>query len=91
MNKDSLSPENSRRLYWARTRQWTLLLLLVWFVFTFVTSYFADTLNQIVIFGFPLGFYMAAQGNLLIYALIVGAYVVVMQYLEKRYGIRDGG
>lgn len=91
MSDDRLLTENHRKLYWERTRHWTLFFLLVWFLFTFVTSYFADALNQFVIFGFPLGFYMAAQGSLLIYVLIVGAYVLVMHRLEKKYGIRDRG
>jgi len=84
-------PAQNRQMYWLRNRQLTVLLLLLWFLVTYLASYFADALNQVVILGFPLGFYMAAQGSLIVYVLIVGAYALAMRKLEKKYGIEDQG
>lgn len=89
MTINTLSPEASRQRYWLRNRQLTAALLLVWFLVTYLASYFADALNSIVIFGFPLGFYMAAQGSLLVYVLAVGFYAFAMRRLDKKYGIED--
>ncbi len=88
---NTLEPEQRRKLYWLRNRQLTLALLLVWFLVTYVASYFADGLNNVVFFGFPMGFYMAAQGSLIIYVLVVGCYALMMRRLEKKYGIEDQG
>lgn len=52
-------------------RRLTLGLLLVWFVATFVLAWFARPLAQLTFFGWPFSFYMAAQGSLLIYLLII--------------------
>ena len=52
--------------YWGRNLKLTGVLLFVWFVFTFVAAFFARELNTITFLGFPLGFYNAAQGALIL-------------------------
>lgn len=83
-------PDSARRqAYWRANRRLTLGLLLVWFLVTYLASFYADSLNRIVVFGFPLGFYMAAQGSLLIYVAIIGVYALAMRRLERRYGFEE--
>ena len=76
--------------YWRKNLRITALLLLVWFVVTFVVSYFAQALNSVTVFGFPLGFYMGAQGALLIYVAIIWAYARYMNALGQEYGVKEG-
>lgn len=59
--------------YWLQTRHLTVVLLLVWFLVTFVLSYFARSLS-FSFFGWPFSYYMASQGSLLIYLLIAFVY-----------------
>jgi putative solute:sodium symporter small subunit len=76
--------------YWSRNLRITAILLSIWFLVTFVASYFARELNEIVIFGFPLGFYMGAQGALIVYVAIIGYYAWYMNRLDKEYGVSEG-
>lgn len=76
-------------LYWRKTRRLTLTLLVVWLLITFGLAWFARDLNEISIFGFPLGFYMAAQGTLIIYLLLIWYYNWRMRRLEEEFGIDD--
>lgn len=76
--------------YWRRTLGVTTALLAVWFVVTFVASYFARELNAFSFLGFPLGFYMGAQGALIVYLLIVGFYAWYMNRLDDELGVREG-
>ena len=46
---------------------------------------------EMVFFGWPLGFYMAGQGSLIIFICIVWLYDRGMVRLEKRYGVKDEG
>jgi putative solute:sodium symporter small subunit len=46
------------------------IIVTLWAIFSFVAPAFAVQLNTIVIFGFPLGFYMAAQGSLIAYVVL---------------------
>jgi putative solute:sodium symporter small subunit len=76
-------------LYWRKTRRLTLFLLVVWLLITFGLAWFARELNEISIFGFPLGFYMAAQGTLIIYLVLIWYYNRRMRRLEEEFGIDD--
>ena len=76
--------------YWRKNLVVTALLLLVWFIVTFVEAWFARELNGITVFGFPLGFYMSAQGSLAIYVIIIGVYALLMRKLDLEYGVDEG-
>lgn len=75
--------------YWQTNLRTTSILLAIWFVATFVMGWFARELNEIVIIG-PLGFYMSAQGSLIIYVLIIWFYARYMNNLDKQYGVEEG-
>lgn len=77
------------REYWRKTLRMTGLLLAVWFLVTFVVSYYARELNEVVIFGFPLGFYMGAQGALIVYVLLIAFYAYYMRRLDRQYGVDE--
>jgi putative solute:sodium symporter small subunit len=59
----ALTPEQ-RDAYWKKTSRLMWIIMVLWVIFSFVIPAFAVQLNEIVIAGFPLGFYMAAQGSL---------------------------
>ncbi len=75
------SVRNAR--YWQRTCRLTLALLAVWFVVAFGLVYEARSLNEINFFGWPLGFWVAGQGALLVFLAIVAFYAWAMGRLEK--------
>ena len=77
------------REYWSKTVRITGALLAIWFVVTFVASYFAVQLNAITILGFPLGFYMGAQGSLIVYVAIIVYYAKRMNKLDREYGVHE--
>jgi len=76
--------------YWRRNLNLTIVLTVIWFVVTFVMAYFARDLAQINFFGWPFSFYMAAQGSLIIYILIIWFYARKMRQLDVEYGVHEG-
>lgn len=76
--------------YWRKNLVITAILLAVWFVATFVEGWYARELNTISFLGFPLGFYMSAQGSLIIYVVIIWIYARYMQGLDKQYNVDEG-
>jgi putative solute:sodium symporter small subunit len=76
--------------YWHKTLVITAILLTIWFIVTFVEAWFARELNQVSVLGFPLGFYMSAQGSLIIYVAIIGFYAWYMNRLDVEYGVDEG-
>jgi putative solute:sodium symporter small subunit len=76
--------------YWNRNLKITGILLFIWFLVTFVMGYFAVPLAEINFFGWPLSFYMSAQGSLIIYVLILYYYAKKMRQLDVEYGVDEG-
>jgi putative solute:sodium symporter small subunit len=74
--------------YWRRNLTVTAVLMALWFVVTFVVSYFARELS-FNFFGWPFSFYMAAQGSLIVYLLIVWFYARRMNALDHEYGVDE--
>lgn len=75
--------------YWRRNLKLTGLLLAVWFAATFLVIWFARTLNELTIAGFPLAFYMSAQGSLIIYLAVIWYYARRMNQLDREYGVDE--
>lgn len=80
---------DSMREYWSKNLRITAFLLVIWFVVTYVASFYARELNEIVVFGFPLGFYMGAQGSLIIYVIIIAFYAGYMNRLDRKHGVHE--
>ena len=74
--------------YWRQTRRLTLALLLLWFLVSFVGTYFARSL-RFTFLGWPFSFYMAAQGALVVYLVIVLAYAYWQGRRDRAFGVAD--
>lgn len=72
--------EHYRRSHW----RLSVLLMLVWFVVSFVAPFFARELS-FKFFNWPFSFWMAAQGAILIYLAIVVVYAIHMNRLDDEY------
>ena len=59
--------------YWRKNLQITGILLALWFFVTFVVVFFARDL-QFSFFGWSFSFWVAAQGALVVYCLIIWFY-----------------
>ena len=80
----------ARAEHWRRTRRVTFLLLALWLCTTVLTVFFARQLNNLIVFGWPLSFYLAAQGACLIYLLILWVYARRMRRIDRAFEQRIG-
>jgi putative solute:sodium symporter small subunit len=91
---DTITEEAKSRLalqsHWPRLRRMTLQLLLAWFLITVLSIWFARELSGLVFFGWPLSFYLAAQGAVLCYLAVVGIYAWRADRLEARSQAEHG-
>ena len=84
--------EVQKNSYWRYNVTLTAVLLIIWFVVTYLISgLWAGWLNQFSFLGFPLGYYMAAQGSLAIFVIEIAVYAHLMNKLDLKYGIREEG
>ena len=75
---------DSHKQYWQKNIRVTGLLLVIWFVVTYVVSYMARDLS-FTFFGWPFSFWMGAQGSLVIYVLLIAYYAHYMNNLDKEF------
>lgn len=75
--------------YWQKTRGLMFMILAAWFIFSFVIHFFAPQLNGIRIFGFPLGYYMAAQGALIAFVLMCVWNAKSQDAIDREFGVQD--
>ena len=77
------------REYWGKNLKITGILLFLWFFVTFVLGFFARDMT-FSFFGWPFSFWVAAQGALVVYCLIIWFYARYMNNLDKEYGVAEG-
>ncbi len=78
----------SHRLYWRKNLNITAVLLGLWFVVTFVITYFARDLS-FNFFGWPFSFWTASQGSLVVYVVIIWYYARYMNKLDQEHGVAE--
>jgi putative solute:sodium symporter small subunit len=84
-----LMQQNTKQdLYWRKNLMVTAILLIVWFAVSFVLVFFSRELT-FNFFGWPFSFWVAAQGALVVYCLIIWYYAHFMNRLDQEYGITE--
>ena len=80
--------DNSAQAYWKSNIKIVLSLLVVWFLVSFGCGIlFVDALDTIRIGGFKLGFWIAQQGSIFVFVILIFVYIHLMDKLDDRYNI----
>ncbi|MBD2309908.1 DUF4212 domain-containing protein [Chroococcidiopsis sp. FACHB-1243] len=75
--------------YWRANTALIWNLLIVWALVSLVFSILlVQPLNTIRLGSIPLGFWMAQQGSILTFVVLIFLYAVQMDKLDRKYGIR---
>ena len=74
--------------HWQKTTRLMFINLGVWFFFGYVIHFFVVPLNKIIIpvLGFPLGFYMAAQGSLIVFVVMLFVFAKQQEKIDRDHG-----
>ena len=77
--------------HWKKTTTLMLTHLGVWFFFGYVIHMFVIPLNKIIIpvLGFPLGFYMAAQGSLIVFVVMLFMFARQQDKIDREFGMAE--
>jgi putative solute:sodium symporter small subunit len=77
--------------HWKKTTNLMLIHLGIWFFFGYVIHMFVNPLNKIVIpiLGFPLGFYMAAQGSLIVFVVQLFLFAKQQNRIDREFGYAE--
>ena len=82
--------QKRRQAYWRANIRILAILLSIWFIVSFGCGIlFVDQLNQIKLGGFKLGFWMAQQGAIYVFVVLIFIYVRLMNRLDKKHGFSE--
>ncbi len=85
---DRISPEFAAA-HWAKTRTLMWICLVLWAIFSFVIHMFVSALDGITFIGFPLAFYMAAQGSLVVFVVLIFWYSARQNAIDEEFGAAE--
>ncbi len=72
--------------YWRKNVTIMAVLLAIWaFVGLGCGVLFAKTLNQFSLGGFPLGFWFAQQGSIIVFIVLILVYAILLNRLDNEY------
>ena len=78
---------SNAKAYWKENIKYVLILLFIWFLVSYGAGIlFKDSLNEIKLGGFKLGFWFAQQGSMYVFVILIFVYVRLMNKLDKKYG-----
>ena len=81
-----MNDPEKQQAYWRENLRYLVILLTIWFLVSFGAGIlFKDALNAFTMGGFKVGFWFAQQGSLVVFVLLIFAYVLLMNRLDKKY------
>jgi putative solute:sodium symporter small subunit len=83
--------EDKTEAHWQQTRNLMFKHLGVWLFFGYIIHFFVVPLNaiKIPILGFPLGFYMAAQGSLIVFVVMLFMFARQQDKIDRDHGFAE--
>jgi putative solute:sodium symporter small subunit len=81
--------EPNAEAHWAKTSNLMLLMMGLWAFFGYIVHMFVVPLNGIKLFGFPLGFYMAAQGSLIAFVIMLFWFAKAQDNIDREFGFAE--
>ncbi len=85
---EKLPPEVAEA-HWTKTRNLMWVSLAIWAFFGFIIHFFVFPLNGIVIAGFPLGYYFAAQGSLIVFVVLIFWFSNRQNRIDEEFGVAE--
>ena len=84
-----MNDTSQKAVHWTRTRNLMIVHMVIWFIFSFVVHWFAPELNKVSVFHFPLGFYMAAQGSLIVFVVQLFVFAKQQETIDRECGMAE--
>ena len=82
--------EEAGKAYWYAVLKLVACVLVVWFIVSYGAGIlFAEALNNIMLGGYPLGFWFAQQGSMYVFVALIFIYAKLMGDLDKKFDVHE--
>ena len=82
---------SNKERHWEKTKGLMLLTLAIWFVFSIVIFMFGESLNNGSFLGYPLAYYMCAQGSIVVFVVLIFWFANRQEKIDEEFGFQERG
>ena len=80
---------SNKTKHWEKTKSHTIITLLIWLFFSIIIFMFGHDLNSKTFLGYPLAYYMSAQGSLLAFVVLLFWFANKQEAIDKEFGFQE--
>ena len=85
-----LENQSGREAFWRANKRLILVLLSIWLIVSLGCGvWWVEWLNQFTIGALPLGFWIAQQGSIYTFVILILIYAICADRLERKYGVEE--
>ena len=82
---------SNKERHWEKTKGLMILTLAIWFVFSIVIFMFGESLNNGSFLGYPLAYYMCAQGSIVVFVVLIFWFANRQEKIDEEFGFAERG
>ena len=82
---------SNKERHWEKTKGLMMLTLAIWFIFSIVIFMFGESLNNGSFLGYPLAYYMCAQGSIVIFVVLIFWFANRHEKIDEEFGFAERG
>ena len=82
---------SNKERHWEKTKGLMILTLPIWFIFSIVIFMFGESLNNGSFLGYPLAYYMCAQGSIVIFVVLIFWFANRQEKIDEEFGFAERG
>ena len=80
---------SNKERHWEKTKGLMIITLAIWFVFSIVIFMFGESLNNGSFLGYPLAYYMCAQGSIIIFVVLIFWFANRQEKIDEEFGFTE--
>ena len=80
---------SNKEKHWEKTKGLMVITLVIWFIFGYLIFMFGSSLNEGSFLGYPLAYYMCAQGSIIAFVVLIFWFANRQEKIDDECG--DGG
>ena len=82
---------SNKERHWEKSKGLMILTLAIWFVFGYVIFMFGSSLNEGSFLGYPLAYYMCAQGSIIAFVVLIFWFANRQEKIDEEFGFQERG
>ena len=82
---------SNKEKHWDKTKGLMFVTLIIWFIFGYLIFMFGSSLNSASILGYPLAYYMCAQGSIVAFVVLIFWFANKQEKIDEEFGFTERG